>query len=149
MITYALFKMHTHVWHPRLSPITDSPLCSPKNTSLNFLRGFPKSPPADMVANKKRSLYMYVFKYLFSFSFFFFLLSACVFLCAVGAQRILLSSQNGGNAAQHRPVSLGSVCACATPSIKSLTFPFVYRNDFPSSRWEHNKTGMMEVKHYG
>lgn len=24
-------------------------LCSPRNTSLNFLRGFPKSPPADMM----------------------------------------------------------------------------------------------------
>lgn len=38
------------------SPRTDSPLCSPKNTSLNFLRGFPKSPPADMAADKKRNL---------------------------------------------------------------------------------------------
>lgn len=26
-----------------------SPLCSPRNTSLNFLSGFPKSPPADMM----------------------------------------------------------------------------------------------------
>ena len=24
-------------------------LCSPKNTSLNFLRGLPKSPEADMI----------------------------------------------------------------------------------------------------
>lgn len=28
---------------------THSPLCSPRNTSLNFLSGFPKSPPADMM----------------------------------------------------------------------------------------------------
>lgn len=34
---------------------TDSPLCSPRNTSLNFLRGFPKSPPADMVAEESSS----------------------------------------------------------------------------------------------
>lgn len=26
-----------------------SPLCSPRKTSLNFLSGFPKSPPVDMV----------------------------------------------------------------------------------------------------
>lgn len=42
------------------SPRTDSPLCSPKNTSLNFLRGFPKSPPADMTADKKLSLDYFV-----------------------------------------------------------------------------------------
>lgn len=30
-----------------------SPLCSPRNTSLNFLSGFPKSPPADMMEPEK------------------------------------------------------------------------------------------------
>lgn len=34
-------------------PLCDSPLCSPKNTSLNFLRGFPRSPPADMAADRE------------------------------------------------------------------------------------------------
>lgn len=43
-------------------PSSDSPLCSPKNTSLNFLRGFPRSPPADMVADKQLDLdYFYMF----------------------------------------------------------------------------------------
>lgn len=46
------------------SPRTDSPLCSPKNTSLNFLRGFPKSPPADMTADKKLNLdYFFICSY--------------------------------------------------------------------------------------
>lgn len=31
-----------------------SPLCSPRNTSLNFLSGFPKSPPADMMELEER-----------------------------------------------------------------------------------------------
>jgi len=45
------------------SPRTDSPLCSPKNTSLNFLRGFPKSPPADMVADKGLNLDYFICSY--------------------------------------------------------------------------------------
>lgn len=31
-----------------------SPLCSPRNTSLNFLSGFPKSPPVDMMELEER-----------------------------------------------------------------------------------------------
>lgn len=68
---------HTHTHSP------DSPLCSPKNTSLNFLRGFPKSPPADMVADKTAEpgplliTLMFFYQFLFSrsvspfFPFFF------------------------------------------------------------------------------
>lgn len=33
----------------RSEPGGDSPLCSPRNTSLNFRSGLPKSPPADMM----------------------------------------------------------------------------------------------------
>lgn len=90
------------------SPSSDSPLCSPKNTSLNFLRGFPKSPPADMVADKEHNL-----------DYFYMFLSFGV-SSDVGAQGILLSSQTDGNAAQRPPVNLGSFCACATSPISIL-----------------------------
>lgn len=33
----------------RSGGVAHLPLCSPRNTSLNFLSGFPKSPPADMM----------------------------------------------------------------------------------------------------
>lgn len=84
----------------------DSPLCSPKKTSLNFLRGFPKSPPADMLADKRAQLGL--------FSMF---LIARRLLSVVGAQGFLLSSQNDGNAAQRPPVNLWGLCACATSPI--------------------------------
>lgn len=91
---------------PKTSLGTDSPLCSPRNTSLNFLRGFPKSPPADMVADKELSL-----------DYFICFLSLGVSPPWWLRRGILLYSQNDGNAAQHPPVNVGSLCACATSPI--------------------------------
>lgn len=92
----------------KTSGCRNSPLCSPKNTSLNFLRGFPKSPPADMVTDRELNLDYFRCSYR----------SASPPLWV--RRGILLSSQNDGNAAQHPPVNLRSLCACATSPISVL-----------------------------
>lgn len=69
-IFYVGPSTRTHVgqrqWerHPKASSCTDSPLCSPKKTSLNFLRGFPKSPPAVMVADNRLNSDYFLFLFL-------------------------------------------------------------------------------------
>lgn len=95
MIIYVFFVMHTHVRRPNLSPITDSPLCSPKNTSLNFLRGFPKSPPADMVADKKPNL-----------DFFLKICILCILFFFIGLRLSLGYGCAAGSSSPHRMVGM-------------------------------------------
>lgn len=95
----------------KASSCTDSPLCSPKKTSLNFLRGFPKSPPADMVADNaaQRGL----------FFLFLYVLIGSASPPSWVRRGILLSSQNDGNAARHPPVISAGLRACATSPLSA------------------------------